>query len=273
MPHRLSLRLAFARAVPRHGRPCRGPRSNETHWTRSTRCRCCFTARPTARGAHSTCCATRMGAWSGRAARAAAGAALIECGNRSLKDEVQTMRGAAAFKTFYQRLQDIQDYHRRFPHTLPMRVRCGSRAAARLPALTAARALQLDPAAEEVPEPMFTGEEGYGKFLDLHELHTEYNNLPDVQRCARARRRWRPRAPREASASSPLPARRPPQRRLRRLPRARGRPVQVPARHADLWPVPGAADQSRRVPCVLCAALSAARGACGPREAARAARS
>ncbi|BGP46059.1 Pre-mRNA-splicing factor sap61 [Rhodotorula kratochvilovae] len=68
---------------------------------------------------------------------------------------------------FYQRLAKVKDYHRKYPAQGTVRV-AGDRS--------------VDFAALEHGDPewldkRFTGEEGLGRYLDLHELHDRWNNL------------------------------------------------------------------------------------------------
>ncbi|BGP37965.1 Pre-mRNA-splicing factor sap61 [Rhodotorula kratochvilovae] len=68
---------------------------------------------------------------------------------------------------FYQRLAKVKDYHRKYPAQGTVRV-AGDRS--------------VDFAALEHGDPewldkRFTGEEGLGRYLDLHELHDQWNNL------------------------------------------------------------------------------------------------
>jgi len=80
------------------------------------------------------------------------------------KDEIQAMMGnGQPFAAFYEQLSDIKAYHRKYPSLLIER-----------------------PEAEQMLngldsyENLFTGEEGYGKFLDLHNFFQTYINFKDV---------------------------------------------------------------------------------------------
>ena len=73
-------------------------------------------------------------------------------------------RSEKQFSAFYDRLGEIKDYYQRFPPEAP-----------------------LNPAEEEggdeekfpaPPEPQWTGEEAWGRFLDLHSFHETWLNLP-----------------------------------------------------------------------------------------------
>ncbi|GFP81095.1 splicing factor 3a subunit 3 [Phtheirospermum japonicum] len=83
------------------------------------------------------------------------------------KDEIAALGGQSAtsaninvFSAFYDRLKEIREYHRRHP-------------AARYVDTTADEAEQI---LKEEPTIEFTGEEAFGRYLDLHELYNEYIN-------------------------------------------------------------------------------------------------
>lgn len=80
------------------------------------------------------------------------------------KDEIaalggQTATGTNVFSAFYDRLKEIREYHRRHP---------------------AARVVdtsdEYEQLLKEEPQIEFSGEEGFGRYLDLHELFGEYIN-------------------------------------------------------------------------------------------------
>ncbi|PHT87481.1 hypothetical protein T459_09587 [Capsicum annuum] len=81
------------------------------------------------------------------------------------KDEIaalggQTATGTNVFSAFYDRLKEIREYHRRHP-------------AARGIIDTSDEYEQL---LKEEPQIEFSGEEGSGRYLDLHELYNQYIN-------------------------------------------------------------------------------------------------
>ncbi|GAA5830421.1 hypothetical protein JCM11251_001341 [Rhodosporidiobolus azoricus] len=84
--------------------------------------------------------------------------------------EIEALTGGGAggdLAEFYQRLAKVKDYHRKYPSTANVAV-SGDRT--------------VDFAALEGGDPewldkKFTGEEGLGRYLDLHELHDQWNNL------------------------------------------------------------------------------------------------
>ena len=77
-----------------------------------------------------------------------------------MKEEVASLRGREAFPTFYSRLEAAKEYHQKHPH-LP---------------------IKHHPAVQEEAEPrvLFSGEEVWGKYLDLQALHTEFYSLPQT---------------------------------------------------------------------------------------------
>lgn len=77
------------------------------------------------------------------------------------KDEITTITGAspATFSIFYnERLRELKEYHHKF-------------------AVSIERPETIIEDLAQTSVPQFTGEEGYGKYLDLHQLHTSYINL------------------------------------------------------------------------------------------------
>ncbi|WCJ36831.1 splicing factor-related [Euphorbia peplus] len=91
---------------------------------------------------------------------------IYEDKDNARKDEIaalggQTGTGAGSnvFSAFYDRLKEIREYHRRHP-------------AARVVDATEEHEALL----KEEPAIEFTGEEAYGKYLDMHELYNQYKN-------------------------------------------------------------------------------------------------
>lgn len=81
----------------------------------------------------------------------------------SRKEEIASMGGTgpSLYSLFYERLREIKDYHRRYP------------------GVQAERPEDLHIGEPDVP---FTGEEGYGKYLDLHALYSQYVNLEKAKK-------------------------------------------------------------------------------------------
>jgi splicing factor 3A subunit 3 len=86
----------------------------------------------------------------------------------SRKDEIAAMgasSGPNLYSTFYDRLRELKEYHRRFPNLEPDRPEAET---------------ILNTFGDEPPV-QFSGEEGYGKYLDLHSLFVRYVNLKGVK--------------------------------------------------------------------------------------------
>ncbi|KZF20214.1 splicing factor 3a subunit 3 [Xylona heveae TC161] len=86
--------------------------------------------------------------------------------------EIQAISTGDPFDEFYKQLNEIKDFHRRYPNE---------------PVENLERAYKKRAPAEgetvtsEVDN-MFTGEEGFGRFWDLHIQHERYLNLPGIKR-------------------------------------------------------------------------------------------
>ena len=86
--------------------------------------------------------------------------------------EIQSISTGDPFDEFYKQLNEIKDFHRRYPNE---------------PVENLERAYKRkapgegDLATSEIDN-MFTGEEAFGRFLDLTSLHEEYLNLAGVKR-------------------------------------------------------------------------------------------
>lgn len=89
------------------------------------------------------------------------------------KEEVAALSGPNEFAEFYTRLKAIKDFHRRHPNEIcvPMSVEFEE--------LTKARE---NPTEETMNMVEFTDEEGYGKYLDLHECYEKFVNLKGVEK-------------------------------------------------------------------------------------------
>jgi len=89
----------------------------------------------------------------------------------SRKEEIDSLSGPNEFNEFYKRLKNIKDYHRRYPNEVGsyMDVEFGI----------------LENRREEIVEGLettFTGEESYGRFLDLNSVYEMYINLKQFER-------------------------------------------------------------------------------------------
>ncbi|KAI5289873.1 hypothetical protein KEM54_003005 [Ascosphaera aggregata] len=83
--------------------------------------------------------------------------------------EIQSITTGDPLKEFYTRFTEIKDFHRRYPNE-PVEN------------LEKAYRLRDGEGSSSFVENMFTGEEAYGRFFDLTQLHEEYLNLPGVKR-------------------------------------------------------------------------------------------
>jgi splicing factor 3A subunit 3 len=75
-----------------------------------------------------------------------------------LKEELTSMRGSNMFTSFYASVNATREYHQKFPNTVPN------------------NAMQ---SITDVDVP-FSGEEVFGKYLDLHQYFHKFTNIPDV---------------------------------------------------------------------------------------------
>nr|CAD7416157.1 unnamed protein product [Timema poppensis] len=89
------------------------------------------------------------------------------------KEEVAALSGPNEFAEFYLRLKAIKDFYRRLPNeiSIPMSVEFEELAK-----------LRENPTEEQSNIVEFTDEEGYGKYLDLHECYVKYVNLKGIEK-------------------------------------------------------------------------------------------
>ena len=85
-------------------------------------------------------------------------AGIYEDADGARKEEIASLRGDNVFQNFYDRLKEVREYHRRFPAD---DLTAGDDDAALLGA---------------DPPLAFSGEEGLGRYLDLHEHHQAWSN-------------------------------------------------------------------------------------------------
>ena len=86
--------------------------------------------------------------------------------------EVQSLSTGEPFDEFYKQLEEVRDFHRRYPNE-PVEN------------LERAYKRRRPEEGEYIPtevDNMFSGEESNGRFLDLTQLHEEYLNLPNIKR-------------------------------------------------------------------------------------------
>ena len=86
--------------------------------------------------------------------------------------ETQTLSTGDPFDEFYKQLSGIKDFHRRYPNGPVENLERAYKR--RIP-------VDGEPITTEVDN-MFTGEEAFGRFLDLTALHEEYLNIPNIKR-------------------------------------------------------------------------------------------
>ncbi|XP_001606271.1 splicing factor 3A subunit 3 [Nasonia vitripennis] len=89
------------------------------------------------------------------------------------KEEVQALSGPNEFSEFYSRLKSIKEFYRRHPNeiSVPMSVEFEELAK-----------MRENPTEETANLVDFTDEEGYGKYLDLHECYEKYINLKGIEK-------------------------------------------------------------------------------------------
>ncbi|KAI8520637.1 PREDICTED: splicing factor 3A subunit 3-like [Branchiostoma belcheri] len=87
------------------------------------------------------------------------------------KEEVDALSGPNEFQEFYSRLKAIKDFHRKHPNeiSVPMSVE-----------FEMVKEARENPTDEAMVD--FTDEEGYGKYLDLHECFEKYINLKGIEK-------------------------------------------------------------------------------------------
>ncbi|KAJ3040108.1 Splicing factor 3A subunit 3 [Rhizophlyctis rosea] len=88
---------------------------------------------------------------------------LYEDEDGARRSEISAISGATDISEFYERLKNLKDYHRRYPNEVVEPLE-----------------LELVPDVEKEEQEldnMFSGEEGMGKYLDLHAIFEQYVNL------------------------------------------------------------------------------------------------
>jgi splicing factor 3A subunit 3 len=83
--------------------------------------------------------------------------------NHAMKDELDSMRGPNMFNSFYRTLKNINEYHHKYPN---------------IPNTEEENLSTTIPEFESLVQ--FSGEEIFGKYLDLHSLYVQYCNLPNI---------------------------------------------------------------------------------------------
>ncbi|OQD74350.1 hypothetical protein PENDEC_c011G06880 [Penicillium decumbens] len=88
------------------------------------------------------------------------------------KKEVQLISTGDQFEEFYKQLDDIKAFHKRYPNEPVDNLERAYKR--RQPGEGEVYGMEIDN--------MFTGEEGFGQYLDLTTMHEDYLNLPGVKR-------------------------------------------------------------------------------------------
>ena len=87
------------------------------------------------------------------------------------------------FSSFYRRLGELRTFHRRFPGVDVPQVRASRALPPRAPPAHASPPpSQFDPQSEVEMNVQFSGEEMFGKYLDMATLHEQFVNIPGAQR-------------------------------------------------------------------------------------------
>lgn len=106
---------------------------------------------------------------------------ILELGNDKdglRKEELEMLSGPNEIGTFYKQLKEIKEFHRKHPDEIfiPMSVEFDK------------LEKDLEPSQEEPLNLVdFTDEEGYGRFLDMHEAHSVYINLKGAEQISYVR--------------------------------------------------------------------------------------
>jgi splicing factor 3A subunit 3 len=86
--------------------------------------------------------------------------------------EVQSISTGEQFDEFYKQLGELKEHHKRYPNEPVENLEL---------AYKRRQPVEGEPYVNEIDN-MFTGEEGFGQYLDLTALHEQYLNLPNVKR-------------------------------------------------------------------------------------------
>jgi len=84
---------------------------------------------------------------------------MYEDKDNARRDEIAAIGGQNVFGAFYDRLKEAREYHRRYPNAVGAYVK-----------------EDADELVKEEPHVEFSGEESFGRYLDLHILHHEFIN-------------------------------------------------------------------------------------------------
>ena len=89
------------------------------------------------------------------------------------KEEVAALSGPHEFTEFYSRLKAIKDFYRRHPNEIGIPMSAEFEELAKM---------RENPTEENYNMVEFTDEEGYGKYLDLHECYYKFLNLKGIDK-------------------------------------------------------------------------------------------
>ncbi|CDS07257.1 hypothetical protein LRAMOSA01206 [Lichtheimia ramosa] len=98
--------------------------------------------------------------------------ALYEDKDGLRQSEIEALSGSSEFSEFYERLRVIKDHHRKYPNE-PVDP----------PEMEFIQAQQADDEYQDDElEKLFSGEEAFGRYLDMNALHGQYINLKGVKK-------------------------------------------------------------------------------------------
>eukprot|EP00118_Oscarella_pearsei_P025401 m.308124 g.308124 ORF g.308124 m.308124 type:complete len:503 (+) comp43416_c0_seq1:22-1530(+) len=98
---------------------------------------------------------------------------LYEDEDGSRKEEIQSLSGPNELNEFYDRFRQLKDFHRKYPGEMlePMQLEFMRLAEAR-----------KNPSEDHQNLVDFSDEEGYGKYLDLHQLYVKFVNIKGMEK-------------------------------------------------------------------------------------------
>ena len=95
----------------------------------------------------------------------------------SLANEIQQIGSGDPLDEFYSQIASVRDHHARYPNEQAQNADNRYRASKRIDAGGEQQLM-----APYIVDSLFSGEEAFGRFFDLHECHEAYLNLPNVKR-------------------------------------------------------------------------------------------
>ncbi|TDZ65221.1 Pre-mRNA-splicing factor sap61 [Colletotrichum trifolii] len=93
-------------------------------------------------------------------------------GDGQRASEIQSIGTGDPFEEFYSQLKNVRDHHAKYPNEQAENSELRYRA----------KKPSDDELMPYIVDRIFTGEEGFGRFFDLHSCHESYLNLPNVKR-------------------------------------------------------------------------------------------